>query len=442
MYAVIDIETTGGNPRKSRITEIAILIHDGNKIIDQFTSLVNPERKIDPFVVSLTGISDEMVQHAPKFKDIAPKILKITENQILVAHNAKSDYSFLQNEYKRLNQRFQRRHICTVRMSQQIFPGKVSYALGRLCESLDIDIKNRHRALGDAEATVTLLEKLLSAGNEETINEFLKNELNDVILPPSLSISEIDNLPEECGVYYYKNADGKVIYVRKSRNIRHRVIQQLSSKTLSDSFYKLKADITKIEFELTGNEILSDILEDGLIHHYQPQHNLIQKRKKYRFGIYLEQDEKGYYQFTIQQINSEKKPVLYFTTKKWAKRSLNNLKDSFQITPQVKREHTAEEYNKRVMHAIEHFQFNLSDFMIINDCAEFTKKSIILVKNGKYFGYGFFDRQLLSSIANPSEIVDQIQEDIHTPNKDQIIRRFLRKKHKAEITPFLNKPKT
>lgn len=436
MYAIVDIETTGGNPRNSRIIEIAILIHNGCEIIDQFTTLVNPERPIDPFVVTLTGITDEMVSTAPKFIDIESTIFNITKNCSLVAHNARSDYSFLQNEYKRLGKRFQRHHICTVQMSQQIFPGKVSYGLGRLCESLNIIIEDRHRAYGDAKATAILLEKLLQTGTTETVRSFTEDQLSKVTLPPLLSIKDIDHLPEECGVFLYIDQHNKVLYIRKSRNIRNRVIQQLSSESLSDSFSKLKQNIHTIKYELTGNEILSDILEDGLIHKYQPEHNLIQKRKKYRFGISLERDEQGFYVFNIAPIQKIKTPALYFTTKKWAKRSLLNLKESFQITPQLKKECGVKEYNQRVIHAIKHFQFDISDFMIINDSADFNKKSIILVKDGKYFGYGFLDRSVLKTIEDPNEIVNKIKQDTHTPNKDQLIRRFLRKKHKAKITPI------
>lgn len=436
MYAIVDIETTGGNPRNSRIIEIAILIHDGNEVVDQFTSLVNPERAIDPFVISLTGISDEMVANAPKFAEIESQICEITQNAILVAHNARSDYNFLQNEFKRLGKRFQRHHACTVKMSQQIFPGKVSYGLGRLCESLNIEITDRHRAMGDAKATTVLLEKLLQSGNQKVLDEFMKDELTKVSLPPLLNISTVDQLPEENGVFLYKDEQENVLYVRKSRNIRQRVIQQLASKTLSDSFLKLKSKIAKIDFQLTGNEILSDILEDGFIHKYQPEHNLIQKRKKYRFGVFLIEDEQGYYRFNIEPVKQGLDPVLYFTTKKWAKRSISNLKESFQITPQLKKEFTASEYNKRVLFAIRNFQFNLSDFMIITDCADFNKQSIILVKNGKYFGYSFLDRALMKTIENPNEIVTKIKQDTHSPNKDQLIRRFLRKKHKAKITPL------
>ena len=161
MYAVVDIETSGGRAQVDKITEIAIYIHDGEKIVDEFSTLINPETYIPPFITRLTGINNDMVATAPKFYEVAKKIVLMTEGRLFVAHNAPFDYRFIQEEFKRLGYNYQRQTMCTVRMSRKIIPGMGSYSLGNLCQNLGITINNRHRAAGDALATTKLLELLL-----------------------------------------------------------------------------------------------------------------------------------------------------------------------------------------------------------------------------------------------------------------------------------------
>ncbi len=162
MYAVVDIETSGGRAQIDKITEIAIYVHDGVRVVDEFTTLINPEAYIPPYITRLTGITNAMVADAPKFYEVAKRIVQITEDCMFVAHNAPFDYSFVQSEFKRLGYNYQRQTLCTVRMSRKIIPGLKSYSLGNLCENLGISISNRHRAAGDAFATTQLLELLLA----------------------------------------------------------------------------------------------------------------------------------------------------------------------------------------------------------------------------------------------------------------------------------------
>lgn len=161
MYAVVDIETSGGRAQVDKITEIAIYIHDGEKIVEEFSTLINPETYIPPFITRLTGVNNDMVATAPKFYEVAKKIVLMTEGRLFVAHNVPFDYRFIQEEFKRLGYNYQRQTLCTVRMSRKIIPGMGSYSLGNLCQTLGITINNRHRAAGDALATTKLLELLI-----------------------------------------------------------------------------------------------------------------------------------------------------------------------------------------------------------------------------------------------------------------------------------------
>ena len=209
MYAIVDIETTG---HSSKITEISIFIFDGEKVIDEFTTLVNPEAVIPPFITNLTGITNAMVGNAPKFYEIAKKVAEITKDTIFVAHNVNFDYNIIQKEFKALGFDFKRKKLCTVRLSRKLIPGLKSYSLGALCSSQNINIIDRHRAKGDAEATTILFEKLLNLDtNEIVFNSFLNPKSRQGTWPPLLSKSIVDSLSEKAGVYYFKNEKDEII---------------------------------------------------------------------------------------------------------------------------------------------------------------------------------------------------------------------------------------
>ena len=217
-FAIIDIETTGLRAGQEKITEIAIILHDGKQIIEEFSSLVNPEKKIPHFITQLTGINDQMVSDAPRFYELARNIIELTDNATIVGHNVNFDYSFLKSEFKSLGYEFQRKTMDTIKLSRKLIPGLPSYSLGKLCASLNIPNTSRHRAAGDAMATTRLFELLFSIDGEPEILS-LKG------LSSNVNRSVIENLPELSGVYYFFDDRGKMIYVGKSINIKARVMQ-------------------------------------------------------------------------------------------------------------------------------------------------------------------------------------------------------------------------
>jgi len=276
MYAVIDIETTGGFMAGNRIIEVAIFIFDGETIIDQFHSLINPESYIPDNIFRLTGISNEMVEDAPKFYEVAKQIVEITEDMIFVAHNVGFDYGFFKSEFKGLGYTFRRKKLCTVRLSRKVFPGLRSYSLGNICNYLGIQINDRHRAHGDAAATVELLKLIINNDSGNILEDTLKNNSSESTLPPNLPKERYDEVPEETGVYYFHDQAGHVIYVGKAKNIRKRMqshFSQTSSKSL-----KMKENLYDITWELTGNELVALLLESHEIKHRYPYYNRSQKR--------------------------------------------------------------------------------------------------------------------------------------------------------------------
>jgi len=227
LYAILDIETTGGQFNEEGITEIAIYKFDGHEIVDQFISLVNPEKPIQPFVVKLTGINNAMLRSAPKFYEVAKRIIEITEDCIVVAHNASFDYRILRTEFKRLGYDYIKPTLCTVELAQKLIPGQLSYSLGKLVRALGIPVTDRHRASGDAMATVKLFKMILAKDTEkEILISFIKAEIKSGLTPKLLDI--VESLPTKTGIYYIHNDKGDLIYIGKSRNIKKRVNQHFT----------------------------------------------------------------------------------------------------------------------------------------------------------------------------------------------------------------------
>ena len=256
MYAILDIETTGGKFNEEGITEIAIYKFDGHQVVDQFISLVNPEREIQPFVVNLTGINSKMLINAPKFYEVAKRIVEITTDCILVAHNASFDNRILTTEFRRLGFTFERKTLCTVELSKKLIPDLTSYKLGKLCKSLGIPISSRHRADGDALATVKLFKLLLNKDlDKEIVKKAIKVINTKAVAPKLLAI--LDKLPSETGVFYLHDNARKILYIGKGKNIK-KTVNQLFLRT-SKKAKILQKKVVTVTYEETGNELIAQL---------------------------------------------------------------------------------------------------------------------------------------------------------------------------------------
>ena len=174
IYSIIDIETTGGKFNEERITEIAIFKIDDKGNTIKYHKLINPQKKIQPFVKKLTGITDEMLIDKPLFSELVNEIDEFTKNSIFIAHNVNFDYRVLKDEFHRCQRKFIRKTLCTIELSKNVFPNENSYSLGKLVSSLGIEIKNRHRADGDAEATLKLFNKICFNLNRKELINFVR----------------------------------------------------------------------------------------------------------------------------------------------------------------------------------------------------------------------------------------------------------------------------
>lgn len=448
MYAIIDVETTGLSARTEKITEIAIIIHDGNKVIDEFSTLINPEKRISYQITSLTGINNKMVTDAPKFYEVAKTIVEITEGKTIVGHNVNFDMGFLRHEFKRLGYDFSRKALCTCKMSKKAFPQRRSYGLGKLCKELQIMNNARHRASGDAMATAKLFEMIMAV-DTELLNGTQKS------LNTNLNRSLIDKLPEETGVYYFHNKTGNIIYVGKSTNIKSRVLSHLSNN-LSKRAIEMREDIHDISYEVTGSELVALLLESDEIKAHKPHYNHAQRRTSHNWGLYSFTDDNGYIQLKIMQVIKEAIPVNSYSTKMEAKEHLFQLIEKYFLCQklcglyktsgscfqyQIKEcrgaclgEEVPEEYNKRVEEALDYYALPHESFYVIDKGRNTEEKSVVKIEHGKYIGFGYFQ-------ANGSEIKTEDLDDAIRPYKDnkdvkQIIRSFLRRNEVKEIVEF------
>jgi DNA polymerase-3 subunit epsilon len=270
MYTIVDLETTGGKFNEESIIEVAAYKFDGTSIKDQFISLVNPQRDIHPYVEKLTGITSKMVKTAPKFHEIAKRVVEITSDSILVAHNAQFDYRILQLEFKRLGYEFSMKSLCTVILSQELLPNQESYKLGKLSRSLGIPLKDRHRASGDALATVELFKILLEKDIKQniikkSIVEFPGESMN------SLFKDTIENLNNDVGVFYIYNKHKKLIYIDYSKDIKNKVIKLFTSKKFIPKY--VQNNFKSIKVHKTGNISISVIKALNEIRTLKPKIN-------------------------------------------------------------------------------------------------------------------------------------------------------------------------
>lgn len=271
MYAILDIETTGGKYGEEGITEIAIHKFDGSKVVDRFISLVNPEREIQPFVVNLTGINSKMLRTAPKFYEVAKRIVEITEDTVLVAHNAQFDYRILRTEFRRLGFNFERKTLCTVSLSQKLIPEAESHSLGKLVRSLGIPVSDRHRANGDALATLKLFKLLLSKDSDKSIiKTVVRKETLGELSPRQLDI--VENMPVRTGVYYLYNKDGELIYLGHSTNIKNRVNQHFTNS--GNTARAIQKETKSVTYEVTGSELVARLKALEELHVNQPKYNV------------------------------------------------------------------------------------------------------------------------------------------------------------------------
>ena len=460
LYAIIDIETTGGMPSRDKITEIAIAIHDGQKVIDTYETLINPETIIPFGITQLTGITQEMVEGAPKFYEVAKKIVEMTDKTVFVAHNVRFDYGFIREEFKRLGFTYSRRQLCTVRLTRNTFPGLGSYSLDNLIRHFKIPFRNRHRAMGDVEATTILFEKILAKEESENkMNDLINLGVKESRLPKNISLEKLHKLPEVAGVYYFYDSQGEVVYVGKSINVKKRVMEHFAKTT--EKARKLQEFVDAISYEITGSELVALLFESYEIKRLRPRFNRAQRLRNFPYIIHQYTNEADYICLEVTKptakVRKGLKVVAEYPKIASAKGYLARALNQFELCAyhcniearnqpcfnyHIKKCHGSciekeppQDYNERVNEAIAYLLTVFEeDFIILDEGRTETEKSVILVEQGHYAGFGYMETEEIMGEESLRNAIKPVQGNAETA---KIIRRFLAGKHKAKVISIL-----
>ncbi|WP_350292051.1 exonuclease domain-containing protein [uncultured Croceitalea sp.] len=424
MYAILDIESTGGKYNEEGIMEIAIHRFDGHKVVDKFISLINPERDIQPFVVNLTGINNKMLVTAPKFHEVAKRIIEITEGAVLVAHNAQFDYRILRTEFRRLGYDFQRRSLCTVDLSKKLIPEAESHSLGKLVRSLGIAVSDRHRANGDALATLKLFKLLLNKDSSKTIiTEVIREETQGELSTKQLDM--VDALPSETGVYYMHDKNGKVLFIGKSKNIKKRVNQHFTN--IGALARKLQKETKKVTFEKTGSELVALLKEHHEIKKNSPIYNDKRKRKGFSYGIYVFENKAGNLTLKPERANGQAKRLGSFNSMRATQNFLIKVSKEFELSEEL----NGTIQNEKVLDALDKYSIDNRNVVVLDRGRELGEQSAILVKDGILNGVGFIELNYqLNNIHILESIITPMQGDAHST---YIIEAYLRKSKRIKI---------
>ena len=391
-----------------------------------------------------------MLKNAPKFYEVAKRIVEITEDCILVAHNSEFDYRILKTEFRRLGFTFKRKTLCTVQLSQQLIPDMESYSLGKLARALGIPVSDRHRANGDAMATVKLFKMLLNKDLDKTIiKDSVKVEQKSRLTPNLLEI--IDELPSDTGVYYIHDANGNIIYIGKSNNIKKRITQHFTNTNSKSK--KIQIQVATVTYEKTGSELVALLKESEEIKANKPLHNRALKRSKFSHGLYSFMDDKGYLNFKISQIKGDEKPITTFTNRQSGISFMNRMLETYELCNKlcglektkascfkydIKECHGAcinieapDSYNKRVNAVIAMNSYENKNMILVDRGRDIAEKSVILIEDGIFKGIGFFD--LNHQITNRNILSSLITPMANNRDTQHIIQSYMRRNKRLKI---------
>jgi len=394
-----------------------------------------------------------MLKNAPKFYEVAKRIVEITEGCILVAHNAQFDNRILTTEFKRLGFEFERETLCTVELAKTLIPDLPSYSLGKLVRSLGIPVTGRHRASGDALATVKLFKLLLSKDIEKTIIQtFLRKEPKLQLEPKLTDI--IAEMPSITGVYYIHDKNGNIIYIGKSKNIKRRINKHFTGRNRKSKSIQLQ--VAKVTFEATGNELIAHLKENQEIKANKPKFNRTIKRSLFSHGLYHSIDTNGYINLNIEPVDGRKKTITTFTNKQSGKALLNNAVENHNLCLKLTglektliscckyniqecegaciNEENTEIYNNRVQAFINEHSYNNKNIIIVDRGREIEERSAILIENGVFKGYAFYNlNHQLNNLEILKSIIIPMENNSHTQH---IIQSYLRKNKRLKILKF------
>jgi len=439
LFAVVDIETTGGSANNSKITEIAVIITDGKEILDSYESLDDPGIHIPNFITNLTGITNQMVEGAPDFNHIAQRVSELLNDKIFVAHNVNFDYSFVKKQLDEAGFPITDKKMCTVKYSRKVTPGHKSYSLANNCLRLGITNNAAHRAMGDTKATTILLHKLLVLDTIEEWKTQVYGKQKELNLPTHLESQVFNNLPEEPGVYYMKDKLGKIQYIGKAKNIKARIQQHFSgSKTDSKSqaLYRTIADIHTV---LTGTEFLALLVEDSEIRKHWPPLNKAQKSNPTKFHLSYYKDQNNNWRLCIVKGKLTGQKLLTVFSWLEAREILMELVKQHQLHPDycqvklpVNEDVTEEFHNYNFQTMVDSYVQDPINFVIWEEGLSPNETAFILIKDGLFFGHGFIPNDKTST--NYTQLQPYVTPSIPSGMSAKYVASYLQSKSNLSIS--------
>ena len=461
-FAVVDLETTGGMPKRDRIIEVGIVLLNGTKIKDKYNTLIDPERSIPREITRITGITDEMVLGKPKFYEVAKDIVEWTDGAIFVAHNVRFDYNFLQEEYRQLGYTFSKKLLCTARLSRSMHPWLKSHSLAALIQHFGINVKNRHRALDDALATAQLLAGWIA--NDEahtTVHSFINLGVKESKLPPTISMEELHSLPEQTGVYYFYNRQGELIYIGKAKDIKRRVMQHFAAQ--NPKAQRMQAQVADIQYQTTVSELEALITESIEIKKYKPSLNKALRNSSFPFAVIQSLRSDGVLHFKVMpesKIDFQEHRVCgYYSSSKNAAHAIQMVIDEFGLCKIVNEsdnfrgpcyDHqigkclgfcdnkiTLQEYNQHASDAFDVLHKIFPRDLIFTETSPDRQKTFaVLVKNGMISHFGCFDAN--DEGIRQVESLENILKPVHKSTDETTILRNYLKKHGGKGVVYLD----
>ena len=443
-FSIIDVETTGYPHNK--ITDISIVNTDGKQVTGEFHSLINPGVSIPLSITKLTGITNQMVSNAPFFYEIAKEVVALTRDTVFVAHNVNFDFNVIKNEFKEFGYTFHRKKLCTVKLSRKLLPGYKSYSLGKLCDELSIPIYERHRAKGDALATLQLFKLLSTKSDQGLFNSQIVNK--QLTVSHYINESELSHLPNKTGVYYFWNQQNTIIYIGKSVNIKDRVLSHF--RDTSKKELKMCQEVASITFEETGNDLIAQLKESAEIKAHYPIYNYRQKKVGENYGLSFFTNKLGILELKVDYVKLLKNPILTFEKSENAKEFLLKIANSKALclkycglenssnecfNHQLKKcrgvcvsKETIKAYNVRVLKVISSLKLRKIEKSIFLKGRNKDENSFVLIQNGVYKGYGYYPNSMQKEEAVHSKGLLIAQKE----NRDtkRIIASYLKKNEK------------
>jgi DNA polymerase III subunit epsilon len=429
LYAIVDIETTGSHAAGNGITEIAIVIHDGEKVLNFYESLVNPHVTIPYFIQRLTGIDNNMIANAPSFEEIAGQVFELLQDKVFVAHNVNFDYSFVKHHLLTAGYQLDTKKLCTVRLARKVLPGLNGYSLGKLTQQLKINHGQHHRAGGDALATADLLAIICKKDVDGVIATMLKGRNSEQYLPPHLAVEELERLPSSSGVYYFYNAAGKIIYIGKAKNIRKRVRSHFSNNKITRQKQDFLRETHRISYKECATELMAHILESAEIRRLWPIHNRSQRGYLAEYGLFTYEDRQGYKRFAVEKIRRSIKPIYTFNSITEGHIGLRELVSEFGLCTRLCNITSHPEcgcpdhlpplqYNQKADEAVAWLRRQLPTFALIDKGIDDNEHSCILVKEGNLYGMGYLTdkQQQLKNIETLCNRLEPLQDNDYIRN--------------------------